>query len=101
LASVLSSVSWVALAEPLQDPLLVALPLERGQGPTQFLDRLEGADPERIPPLVTALPHIRAAFWHRTPGLLPDVAEIAIAWHRLPEAVRAGILAMVMASRAA
>jgi len=28
----------------------------------------------------------------------PEVAELAAAWHRLPHAVRAGIVAMVRAS---
>jgi hypothetical protein len=33
-----------------------------------------------------------------TPEIPPDSAQVLAAWHRLPEAVRAGILAMVKAS---
>jgi hypothetical protein len=29
----------------------------------------------------------------------PEVAELAAVWHRLPDAVRAGIVAMVRASQ--
>jgi len=29
----------------------------------------------------------------------PEVAELAAVWHRLPDAVRAGIVALVRASR--
>ena len=48
----------------------------------------ENPDPEQVDPVIA----------HTTPAA-PELAELAAVWHRLPDAVRAGIVAMVRASQ--